>query len=224
MEKMESFDSFNRFGKHQCQSILEACQKFIKTKMPLVNNNIIYNLNNINTCKWKELSKVQKAVFFFDYIVDEKWVAITLRFSLKFMENCAHQPKLTDFIRRRLNENFKNRLGYVPQYLFSIEFTFDSFHIHGVIEPETNLDLIEKILKTTAFSRKYKQNSMPESCKLRCKQIYDAHGWGCYVLKRSNHPNFDIYICMPLIKRIRKRYHEVLNKKYSMKLNAKKGS
>ena len=209
-----------RAGKHQYRTILRSCRKIAETELPLVNN-IIYNLD-IDIPRWKELTKVQKAAFFFEYIVDESWVAITLRFSNEFMRNCASKEKITDFIRRRLNMNLKNRLGYVPEYLFCIEFEADGFHIHGVIKPNGNLETIRKVLKITAFGRDYTKNLLPDSCKLRCKQVYNAPGWGHYILKRCNKSKFDIYICGRLIAQIRKKYSDLLAKQFLIKLQLKR--
>ena len=198
---MEKKKNKKAYQKQRYSNVLKACAAIDSMEFPLVNN-IIYNLNNINIPKWKNLTKVQKVAFFSVYIVDENWAAITLRFSFRFIENCSQVHKVTDFIRRRVNENFKNRLNYVPEYLFCIEFEKDNFHIHGVIKPENNLEIIKKILKTTAFGRNYTQNNMPESSKIKCDYIYNGSKWGNYILKSCTKENFDIYICLPVIRKI----------------------
>ena len=212
MEKKAKRFFAHKVGKSQYKPILEACRKIDEIDHSLVNNNIIYNLNNINIPKWKNLSKVQKVALFFNYVVDGSWYAITLRFSDKFVAGCIGNSKVTDFIRRRINENFKNRLGYVPEYLFSIEFSKGAFHIHGAIKPNNDIELIKVILKTTAFNKKYAQSLLPEQFKLCCKTIYDGRGWGRYILKNSNNPKFDIYLCVSIIRRIAKKYRELIAK------------
>lgn len=176
----------------------------------LVYNNIIYNLNN-NIPRWKELSKVQKVDLFFTYIVDDKWIAMTLRFSDAFVAKCVGRTKITDFIRRRINENFKNKLGYVPEYMFCLEFDQNYFHIHGVIKPDNDFDVIKKVLKASAFCNRKYQKIFPEQFKLKCAMLYRAKGWGNYILKHCDHKLFDIYLCLPIIRRIAHKYNELVS-------------
>lgn len=217
MEKKKNYKSSANYNESQSGTGFSSFKSLSELGKSLVNNNIIYNLNNIKIPRWKDLSKVQKVSLFFNYIVDNSWFAITLRFSDKFVAGCIDNPKITDFIRRRINENLKNRLGYVPEYLFCIEFENGMFHIHGAIKPNGDIKTIERILKTTAFSKKYKHNTFPEQYKLRCVMIYDAKGWGQYILKNRYHPKFDIYICTPITKRIAKKYRELAMKQHNMK-------
>ena len=212
MEKKENRKLLTNYVKSQCGTGFLSIKHCSKLSNSLVNN-IIYNLNNIYTSKWKELNKIDKVKLFFEHIVDSSWSAITLRFSEDLVAKCIYNTKITDFIRRRLNENFKNRLGYVPEYLFSLEFDNKMFHIHGVIKPDNNFDLIKKILKTTAFSKKNRGFHYPEQFKLRCRMIYNPKGWGRYILKKSYHPKFDIYICNPITRQIAKKYCELLSSK-----------
>lgn len=217
MEKKAKRNFSYKVRKHKYSSILEACRKIDNVEYSLVNNsNIIYNLNNINIPRWKDLSKIQKAALFFNYVVDDSWFAITLRFSNDFIINCYKNPKVTDFIRRRINENFRNKLGYVPEYLFSIEFDNGKLHMHGAIKPNNNIEQINKIFKTTAFSRKRKY-LLPEQFKLCCKKIYNGRGWGNYVLKNCWCSNFDLYICEAIIRRINKCHKVFLNKLKKLK-------
>lgn len=218
MEKKENScrGAFRR--KQQYATILRSCKAVDETDLSLVNVNNIYNLN---IPRWKELTKAQKAAVFSKYIVDGSWVAITLLFSNEFMQNCARQPKLTDFIRRRLNENFKNRIGYVPEYMFCLEFKDDAFHIHGVLKCDNNLDAIKKVLKTTAFGRNYTKNPLPENRKVNCRRVYNSYGWGNYILKNCNNPWFDIYLSSPVRDMIRKKYGDLHCKSQLIKLKTK---
>lgn len=213
MEKKKKIISNRKARKHQYRSILEACRKIDDLDQSLVYNstNIIYNLNNINIPRWKDLSKVQKVALFFNYVVDDSWYAITLRFSNEFMSSCKNNSKVTDFIRRRINENFKNKLGYVPEYMFSIEFENGLLHMHGAIKPDNDLKKIKQILKTTAFSKK-RYCTLPEQFKLSCKGIYNARGWGRYVLKTCCRTEFDIYMCDPIIRRIAQTHGDFIRK------------
>ncbi len=212
MKKKERFFCNCISVNNQSEKGFSYFKSIAKSSKSLVNNNIIYNLNNINIPRWKDLSKVQKVELFFDYIVDINWYAITLRFSDEFVRGCIHNLKITDFIRRRINENFKNRLGYVPEYLFCIEFDKTTFHIHGAINSNNNIDLIKKILKTTAFNKMYLK--LPEQYKLRCVMIYDAKGWKQYILKNRNHPRFDIYICREITQKTKDIYNKRLKNFY----------
>lgn len=210
MEKKENNYFSVNYGEKQSEACFASFKSLSELANSLVNNNIIYNLNNITIPRWKELSKVQKVELFFNYIVDDSWYAITLRFSNDFIDRCFDNSKVTDFIRRRINESFKNKLGYVPEYLFSIEFSGGSFHIHGAIKPSGNIELIKNILKTTAFSKRHLQGSFPEQYKIRCIRIYDAKGWGNYILKNQHHPRFDIYICALITRKIAKTHRELM--------------
>ena len=214
MEKKAKRKSYCKVRKNRYRSLLEACRKIDELDQSLVNNstNIIYNLNDIDIPRWKDLSKVQKVSLFFNYVVDDTWNALSLRFSLEFIDKCCNNPKLTDFIRRRINENFKNRLGYVPEYLFSIEFKNGLLHMHGAIKPNNDIEQIKKILKTTAFSRKKLLHTLPEQFKLRCVVIDNPKGWGQYILKTCCKSEFDIYICDPIINRTRQVHNEFMIK------------
>lgn len=216
MEKKENYNKLFETNQSQASQEFASFKSISELSKSLVKNNIIYNLN-INIPRWKDLTKAQKVELFFDYIVNDSWYALTLRFSDKFIAECIKNEKITDFIRRRINENFKNRLGYVPEYLFSIEFDNGTFHIHGAIKPNNDIEQIKTILKTTAFSKRNKHNHLPEQYKLRCILIYDAKGWGQYILKNRNHPKFDIYICTPITRRIAKKYHELITKQSIIK-------
>jgi hypothetical protein len=213
MEKKAKRKSYRKVQKNRYCYVLEACRKIDELDQSLVNNstNIIYNLNNINIPRWKDLSKVQKVALFFNYVVDDSWYAITLRFSNEFMANCGNNSKVTDFIRRRINENFKNKLGYVPEYMFSIEFENGVLHVHGAIKPNNDLSKIEQILKTAAFSKK-RYHTLPEQFKLRRRCIYNGRGWGRYVLKTCFRSEFDIYMCDAIIRRIAQTHGEFLRK------------
>ena len=217
MEKKKNTNLFVEHLKQQAKPRFSKYKKTSKSEETLVNNNIIYNLNNINIPKWKYLTKSQKVAFFFTYIVDKSWYAITLRFSDSFAAGCSNNRKISDFIRRRINENLKNKLGYVPEYLFSIEFCNGTFHIHGAIKPNDNIEIIKKVLKNTAFSKNHQNNNFPEQYKLRCRTIYDALGWGRYILKSNKLPKFDIYICAAITRRIAQKYQELTSLSNTMK-------
>ena len=218
MEKKAKRNFSYKARKQQYSSILEACRKINDFDQSLVYNstNIIYNLNNINIPRWKDLTKVQKVALFFNYVVDNSWFAITLRFSNDFMASSKNNLKITDFIRRRINENFRNKLGYVPEYMFSIEFENGLLHMHGVIKPNDDFAKIEQILKTTAFSKRC-YHIFPEQFKLRSKRIYNSRGWGRYVLKTCFKSEFDIYLCDSIIRRIAQTHGEFLNKLKGLK-------
>ena len=183
--------------KAQYMPWLESCKNIQKIEAPLVNN-IIYNYNTILP-DWKYLNRVQKVAFYMAFVVDDTWHTLNLRFSLKFIEKNKNEPKLTDLIRRRLNQNFQNNLNYVPEYLFVIEFDENSFHIHGVINAQNDLDKIKRIFKTTSFGRCYTKNPMPENKKIVCKNITDKEGWTCYVLK-ENLGGSNVYISSKITK------------------------
>ena len=57
MEKKAKRNFSYKVRKHKYSSILAACRKIDNVEQSLVNNiNIIYNLNNINIPRWKDLS------------------------------------------------------------------------------------------------------------------------------------------------------------------------
>lgn len=206
MEKKENINNINDYAESQSVAGFTSFKSLSILGNSLVNK---YIINNINIPRWKNLSKAQKVSLSFKHIIDANWYAITLMFSNNFIARSINNTKKTDFIRRRINENFKNRLGYIPDYLFCIEFKNESFHIHGVIKPNEDIKLINKILKSTAFNKKYTQNTLPEQYKLRCTKIYESQGWEKYILKNLNHPKFDIYICNTMIKRIENKHREL---------------
>lgn len=204
-KKKKHFYSYKPL-KDQYEPLLESCKSILEKRGCLVNNSIIYNLGNIYIPNWKYLNSIQKIALFFEYVVDKDWRAFTLRFSNDFIRKCNGVINKPDFTRRRINQNFINRLRYIPKYLFVLEDDGDSFHIHGVIQTQNNLETIKEILKLTAFGVKHRENPIPEGNKVRFKELDDKFGWACYILKRCRANNLNSYTSQEIIKSTREIY------------------
>lgn len=209
MEKKKKFFYDYKPLKDQYEPLLESCKTILKTPELLVNNNILYDLSKTYIPNWKYLTSIQKIALFFEHVVNDTWQAFTLIFSNDFTQKCNLAENKSDFIRRRINQNFINKLRYIPKYLFILEGNESGFHIHGVIQTHNNIEAIKKILKLTAFGPKYKKSPIPESNKIRCKNLSDKLGWACYILKSHRQSKPDCYISQGIIKDTREIYQKI---------------
>lgn len=174
-------------------------QRLLKTPSGLV-------LNNINIPTWKNLTKADKLFGLFTFILKEKYISFTLRFSHKFMERANKCKKdLTTCVSERIRQNLKNNMGsYAPLFLMVAEYDRpkteedNSFHVHGVIEfSRMEHILTKKYLKATAFGRHYKNSKM--NCNIvRTKSLYNAVGWLEYITKAKHVAYESIYVSREL--------------------------
>ena len=90
--------------------------------------------------------------------------------------------KKADFIRRRINTNFKIYKEKIPEYSFVLEEDKDGYiHLHGIMKIE-NAEKIKHILKLTCFGSDYKNSSFNKYI-FHYKQSYNAGKWCAYCLK-----------------------------------------
>lgn len=166
-------------------------------------------VNNKSTIpKWRDITQIQKFAYYMMFMKTDDMMAITIDFSHAFRSKFSQQTykKLKDTIRRRLNENLKNNLEYVPDYAFVIEKKNTQLHIHGVIRlSESQLSLAGKAFKTTAFGAQYEQFAIKNHI-LNIKKLYNPNGWLRYMLKSCWTAGKSIYISQNLRRLIREDY------------------
>ncbi len=210
-----------KISKSQYIPLLDQCKNVRKFEQSLViNNNIIYNIIKYKLPKWEQLSIHQKLGLIFEFLIDDNWQTLTLLFSLEYIEKNKNKIKITDAIRRNINQNLKNNLGFIPDYLFTIEFDNDNFHIHGIINPCDNITEIKRVFKTSAFGRYYKRNSIPRNKKIICDSLHSKEGWINYIMKTHNSPQFDIYICNGIRRKTKSIYSDIENQLRYLKKQA----
>lgn len=114
---------------------------------------------------------------------------MTVDLSSEFIETLKEVKDKYVYIRRRLNVNFKNVLGYQPDYLFFLE-RRPQYRLHGIINflsKDTNK--IKNILKLTLFGKRYKSSPMNKYI-VSFKPLYHSLGWLGYCLKYRKISNF----------------------------------
>ena len=203
----------------QALHLLERCENIQKTTTPIVAHDLIPNYKYKLT-RWKDLQKEEKTYLIFKKIINDDYVAMTLRFSADFITNAYRRHKcqrseLIDFIRRRLCAGLKNKLGYVPSFLFVLEFDFpinakwigkeSPYHLHGVIKlTDADIPKAKKAIKTVVFGVDFKAS--PMDCRIvRFKRVWNTMGWLRYIIKNKEVWNH-IYTSQDLTKKIRTQY------------------
>ncbi|MGD9637511.1 MAG: hypothetical protein AB7U85_00455 [Alphaproteobacteria bacterium] len=173
--------------------------------------------------RWKDLSPKEELVIIFNNIINYRYLIFTLVLSIGFTKKLKglSNKEMTDLVRRRLNTNFKNNLGYLPKILFILEGQESQcLHLHGVIGPKSDLILsqkqkerIAKIMKKTAFGPDYKNNPMSKNI-LRLGEVYAPKGWLRYMAKDFKNTKKAIYsqfyICHDLRREAKKYYEKTL--------------
>lgn len=210
--KMEKNRLNTKKGKAETNQFVQMVLAALKGNQPLV-----YNINNIYTSNkprmhaWRNLSKAEKLFLVSILIVDNTWEAVTTRFSIEFikrslLQNC--RESINTYISRRMRANLKNMLGYYPMFAFVLEYDNPNiFHLHGIIKVDDRYDEIRKAILITAFGRKYRDNEIPASIKIKFKRIYDKIGWCNYMQKDEQ----DIYIHQELLQEIQRLYENLRN-------------
>ena len=199
-EKKENFLSPCAMVEYQENSEFE---KGLFNPSPLVNKIILYNIYT----KDKKINSKEQVKQIFELINANDFKALTLRFSFRFMEK-ASKRKICDFIRRRINANLKNSLGYIPKFLFVLEEETPinlgentqsrQFHIHGIIEADDEKILpIKLVLKRTSFGKDFRQSNFNKNIVM-LKDITDKRGWAEYITKDLNNDRRKLYISREL--------------------------
>lgn len=158
--------------------------------------------------KWRDISAVQKLAFYLVYMKATDMWAVSLDFSKEFMKKFSHltYKKLKDVIRRRLNENFKNNLGFVPLYAFIIERKNTQLHIHGIIKLDGGqIKVAKQVMMITAFGSKYNKSDM-KGYIVKIQILYNHRGWLRYMNKNPINALHSLYINTALLRLIKDNY------------------
>lgn len=164
--------------------------------------------------RWRDLAQWLKLSILFRCVLNtQEYSAFTLRFSRAKIEKALKTSKntLSDYLRRRISQSMKNKLGFVPEYLFGIHIdSSTSFHIHGIIKIEHNEKAIREALKLAAFGVNYQKQKIHRSI-LCFRELFSSVGWLRYIFK---YKNFDeaIYQSRTLSQRTQCFYESIRNK------------
>lgn len=156
----------------------------IKTTNPssLVYISNIKNNNILPDTQWKRLNTITRLFYMFIYAENKSYYAINIRFSHKLLCKLETIDKKADFIRRRINANFKFKLGYKPEYAFILEENKKhNMHLHGIMEIK-DPEKTKHILKITCFGADYKDSTFNKYI-YQYKVLYSAGKWCAYCLK-----------------------------------------
>lgn len=157
--------------------------------------------------KWRYLSNIGELFFIFSYAeFSKEFTAMSIDFSDDFEDKVKLADDKYGFIRRRLNGNFKNILGFIPEYMFILEKS-KKYHIHGIIKvPPKYEDKFKRVIKITVFGKDYKDS--PKSRYIvDFRPLYHALGWLGYCLKKRNLKTFKTkYYATDELKRKTKSY------------------
>lgn len=184
--------------------------EYLTAPVPLVNNK---THQNVVIPKWRNITAIQKLAYCMHYMDTEGFFAITLDFSDEFRKKFGWQIYriLKDTIRRRINANLKNILGYIPPYAFIIEGKNLFLHVHGIIKiPKHQMKELEHALKTTAFGARYNKTKMREHI-LKMEALYHPRGWFGYMMKNPQTGAASLFISQELRRDIKNNYQKTLS-------------
>ncbi|MBQ7660017.1 MAG: hypothetical protein IJS26_04700 [Alphaproteobacteria bacterium] len=165
----------------------------LKHHYPLV---LDINSHNNKYPIWDSLSYIDKLILLGAYLNgNNTYKSFTVVLSYRFRQLMKETDNWADYVRRRLNVNFKNTLGFVPDYMFVIEKSKkDLEHLHGIIEinsvPETT---IRDVFKRTVFGIGYKQSDINRHI-FKTDNLYNAPKWIRYCLKTGHITKGKIYM------------------------------
>lgn len=205
-KKESVFDDFKSLEKRTAMFIQQLRRYPIKPETLVFFNNI-YN-NFIKHPRWKDLDKLVKIFLIFQYGQENGFYALTADFSHEFCQKLQKQNNPEDFIRRRLNANFKDILGFIPQYSFILEDLSKNGHLHGIIQPNLNKEKLKQVLKRTFLGKNYRKSAINNHC-VKIKPMWDAGGWLAYIFKRylSMPQEVKFYLNQKLQKVVNYRYN-----------------
>lgn len=164
--------------------------------------------------RWRDLAQWLKLSILFRCVLNtQEYSAFTLRFSRAKIEKAlkTSQNTLSDYLRRRISQSMKNKLGFVPEYLFGIHIdSSTSFHIHGIIKVGHNEKAIREALKLAAFGVNYQKHKIHRSI-LCFRELFSSDGWLKYIFKYKNYDEA-IYQSRTLSQKTQQFYENIRNK------------
>ena len=209
MEKKTNIFCNKEWLESQTNHFLETVQEHCKNKSTLVyiNNDIVIPIDRY--IRWKELEPLAKQLLVYLYAQESGFYAITCDFSVGFADKIHNVSKQEDFIRRRLNENFKNNIGKIPLYAFCVDISKKQYlHIHGIIIGDVNEKILKDIFKRTLFGKNYRINSM-KNFEVKLIPMNDGSKWLSYVFKRYySEPNAFSFYCSRNLNRLIQQFYE----------------
>lgn len=191
--KKESIISDNNEPNNLYFQGIQQAVFILKHHYPLVLN---INSHNNKYPIWDSLNYIDKLVLLGAYLNENNtYKAFTVVLSPRFRELMKETENWVDYVRRRLNVNFKNKLGFVPDYMFVIEKSKkDLEHLHGVIEiNEKTEDKIRDVFKRTVIGINYKQSGINRHI-FKIDNLYDAPKWIRYCLKTGHITKKKVYM------------------------------
>ncbi len=196
------------------------------SKTDLLNFNNIHKIINpetLNLPLWRNVSPTQRLALFLNCFVSNPSysgiVPFTLNVSHFFRDIYSDltYKEAKEELRKRIYDNFKSNLGYVPRYAFVIEDKNNQFHLHGVIEVNRNdpktYEKLRHALKLSAFGVGY-ENEEIHKHMLVIKKSYTQkgpRGWFLY-MNKDNTAADSLFISQSLKRDIKAEYEVIYQK------------
>lgn len=208
--KKESIISDNNEPNNLYFQGIQQAVFILKHHYPLV---LDINSYNYKYPAWDSLNYIDKLVLLGAYLNENNtYKAFTVVLSHRFRQLMKETESWADYVRRRLNVNFKNELGFVPDYMFVIEKSKkDLEHLHGVFEINVAHETtIRDVFKRTVFGIGYKQSDINRHI-FKTDNLYDAPKWIRYCLKTGHITKEKVYMTSNLRNNVKALYERKRN-------------
>ncbi len=191
---------------------VDLCDKTL-VDIPLLLSNYLNHLKSLP--EWRDLSDTTRAVYY-QRVLQHEWSnthAITLRFSNVTIKKAMSNSKgPMDYIRRRLEEKFKQKLTGSADYWFTLEISAaGNLHLHGAIS------LLDNDIQSTKDALHAVNENINPAFKnkaVRIDQIYDGIGWAAYATEdfrktRKHITKGNLLTCSKSLKEPAKKLYEL---------------
>ena len=188
------------------KSFIDKINKVLEERMSLVNNTDNASLT-YQIPQWRDLTKMQKLAYKMYFMDTSEMSAITVDFSHVLRDKYLplNYAQVKAAVGKRLRENLKNALGYIPLYVFVVEDKNNMLHIHGIMNiPLHEKDRVKHALKVSACGVGYKDSPMNNRI-IKIKPLTRPRGWLAYMNKTLTSAR-SLYISQPFLRKIRADY------------------
>ena len=184
-------------------------------------NNIesLINVNKIKSVAWDRATPIQRLAFFFYFLATNHDYSNILPFTLnisdemkEYYSELIYEEK-SMCIRKRLDDEFIKKLGYIPKYGFIIEYSEERhLHLHGIAEVDRKTEKkLREAMKVAAFGRDYQKSDIHRNM-LRIEKGYHKHPkkWLQYINKNPS-AGYSIFMTSELKRDIKTEYEALRN-------------
>ena len=184
-------------------------------------NNIesLINVNKIKSVAWERVTPIQRLAFFFYFLATNPDYSNILPFTLNLSDEMKESyseliyEEKSMCIRKRLDDEFIKKLGYIPKYGFIIEYSEERhLHLHGIAEVDRKTEKkLREAMKVAAFGRDYQKSDIHRNM-LRIEKGYHKHPkkWLQYINKNPS-AGYSIFMTSELKRDIKTEYEALRN-------------